>query len=48
MYDIITQLSTVEYHVFNTSLHLIYFLNLYWAYQIIQSFVKPVLARIIN
>jgi len=48
MYDVMSQIPTVEYYVFNTSLHLIYFLNLYWAYQIIQSFVKPVFARIIN
>jgi hypothetical protein len=46
MYDVMAQTSAVEYHVFNTSLHLIYFLNLYWAYQIIQSFVKPLFARI--
>lgn len=48
MYDVMSQIPTVEYYVFNASLHLIYFLNLYWAYQIIQSFVKPVFARIIN
>ena len=46
MYDVISQFHTVEYNVFITSLHLIYFLNLYWAYQIIQSFVKPLIARI--
>jgi hypothetical protein len=46
MYDALVQMPVVEYHIFNMCLYLLYFINLYWAYQIIQSFVKPVLARI--
>lgn len=46
LYDIITQFTPVEYHIFNACLYLLYFLNLYWAYQILQLIVKPIIARI--
>ena len=45
-YDIITQFTPIEYHIFNACLYLLYFLNLYWAYQILQAIVKPLIARI--
>ena len=43
---VIAQFTPVEYHMFNTCLYLLYFINLYWAYQILQVIVKPLLARI--
>ena len=46
LYNITRQFTLVEYHYFNICLYLLYFLNLYWSYQIIQMFVKPALARI--
>lgn len=46
--QVITQFTPVEYHILNTCLYLIYFLNLYWGYQILQIFVKPLITRIIN
>lgn len=39
--QVIMQFTLVEYHIFNACLYILYFLNLYWAYQIIQMFVKP-------
>lgn len=46
LYDTIMQFTPVEYHIFNTCLYLLYFLNLYWACQILQVFIKPLLTRI--
>jgi hypothetical protein len=48
MHDVIIQFPPMEYHIFNISMHLLYLLNLYWAFLMIQSFVKPLLARIID
>jgi hypothetical protein len=47
LYDIIIQFTPVEYHIFNACLYLLYFLNLYWGYQILQLFIKPIFARIV-
>lgn len=47
LYDITRQFTLVEYHYFNICLYLLYFLNLYWAWQILQIFVKPLFAHII-
>jgi hypothetical protein len=44
--QVISQFTPAEYHIFNACLYLIYCLNLYWAYLILQIFVKPVFARI--
>lgn len=46
VHQVITQFTPVEYHIFNTCLYLLYFLNLYWGYQIMRLIVKPMLARI--
>jgi hypothetical protein len=46
MYDLIIQFPPVEYHIFNISMHLLYFLNIYWAYKMIQTFVMPLLRRV--
>ena len=40
------QFPIVEYHIFNACLYILYFLNLYWGYKILQMFVKPALAHI--
>lgn len=40
------QLSSLEYHIFNACLYLLYFLNLYWGYKILQMFIKPLFLRI--
>jgi hypothetical protein len=44
--QLIMQFSSVEYCIFKMCLCLLYLINLYWAYQIIQVFVKPFFARI--
>ena len=44
--QVIMRFSPVEYYIFNACLYILYFLNLYWAWKIIQSFVKPLFARI--
>jgi hypothetical protein len=46
LYDIIMQITPMEYYIFNTCLYLLYFLNLYWAYKILQVIVKPLIACI--
>jgi hypothetical protein len=46
LYNITRQFTLVEYHYFNICLYLLYCLNLYWAYQILQIFVKPLFARV--
>lgn len=43
---VIAQLSTVEYHMLNACIRLIYIINLYWGWQILQIFVKPLFSRI--